>query len=72
MENQKLTSIFNFELKIKWTNDPRTLLIKNQIVFVIMYKIKGFREKVECVFLVSTFLVSMFADQLLLAVDEFF
>ena len=27
MENQKLTSIFNFcfELKIKWTNDPRTL-----------------------------------------------
>ena len=24
MENQKLTLIFNFELKIKWTNDPRT------------------------------------------------
>ena len=35
-----------------------------------MYKIKGFREKVEFV-IVSTFLVSMFADQLLL-VDEFF
>ena len=35
-----------------------------------MYKIKGFREKVVCV-MVSTFLVSMFADQLLL-LDEFF
>ena len=45
-------------------------LIKNRTVFVIMYKIKGFREKVESV-IVSTFLVSMFADQLLL-VDEFF
>ena len=25
LENQKLSSIFNFELKIKWTNDPRTI-----------------------------------------------
>ena len=24
LENQKLTSIFVSELKIKWTNDPRT------------------------------------------------
>ena len=35
-----------------------------------MYKIKGFREKVVFV-MVSTFLVSMFADQLLL-LDKFF
>ena len=34
-----------------------------------MYKIKGFREKVVIV-LVSTFLIFMFADQLLL-VDVF-
>ena len=35
-----------------------------------MNEIKGFREKVVCV-IVSTYLVSMFADQLLL-MDDFF
>ena len=42
---------------------------KNGTVSVIMYKIKGFREKLVCV-IVPTFLIFMFVDQLLL-VDVF-
>ena len=38
---------------------------KNGTVSVIMYKIKGFREKLVCV-IVPTFLIFMFVDQLLL------
>ena len=38
---------------------------KNGTVSVIMYKMKGFREKVVCV-IVPTFLIFMFVDQLLL------
>ena len=45
----------------------RELNVIDRTVFVIKYKIKGFREKVVCV-IVSTFLTFMFAD-LLLFVD---
>ena len=38
---------------------------KNGTVSVIMYKIKGLREKLVCV-IVLTFLIFMFVDQLLL------
>ena len=38
---------------------------KNGTVSVIMYKIKGFREKLVCV-IVPTFLIFMVVDQLLL------
>ena len=37
----------------------------NRTVFVIIYKIKGFREKTGCV-IVSTFLLFLFVYQLLL------
>ena len=36
--------------------------LSRKTVFVIMYKIKGFREKLVCI--VSTFLIFMFVDQL--------
>ena len=36
-----------------------------------MHKMKGFREKLECV-IVSTFLIFMFVDQLLLVVVDVF
>ena len=53
LENQKLTSIFifNFELKIKWTNDPRTTKVHafpGSIIFLILTV-----ENKSCVFIFS-------------------
>ena len=53
-----------------WKSLSRVVLnVINRTVFVIVYKIKGLREKLECV-IVFTFLIFMFVDQLLL-VDVF-
>ena len=67
-----MTHSFRLSINLISTDFIDSYRMKNLFIcssFVIMYKIKGFREKVICV-IVSTFLIFMFADQLLL-VDVF-
>ena len=42
----------------------------DRTVFVLMYKIKGFRQKVVCVTVFTSYCIVMFVDQLL-PVDVF-